>query len=323
MNPIFKPAQYLEWPGFVLVVIGAMLFALFMVNNKRMIKNGVPPDALTTCNTLLAGSMFFIASFVFNPPKIWSVFDLRIGIFWPLFATCILNIFVQFGAMRAQKYADTTLVAAVGAFQPFISLLPSWLILGETPSDSGYFGFVLIASGIYITSLAQKIKDPSKVPAWGKTAEGNLRFTAPLAALFTSKGVQLAFFATACGAISVNFDKKSAILSSFLFAPAVIFIFVGLVGLIRVKRSDWQKIGKEYYGWILASATLQFSANVLFWRAFQYGLAIYISSFKRLNTIFVLPLSYFILKEDATREKKYWLGIFIFVAGLLFFTIPN
>lgn len=322
MGPTLEPAQYLQWPGFILVTVGALLFAIFLINNKKLIQKGLPPDVITTFYCLGSGILFLVASFLFNPPTIWSVFDSKIGIFWPLLATCVLNIFIQFGNMRAQKYAETTLVAAIGSFQPLICLLPSWLILNETPNKHGYFGLVLVAIAIYVISLSQKIKDPAKVPAWGKTVEGNLRFTAPLATLFTNKGVQLAFLATSCGAVSINFDKKAALLSSFMFAPAVILLFVGAVGLLRAKRTDWQKLEKKHVGWLMLSVVLYFTTNVLYWLAFKYGMAIYVGSMKRLHLLFVLLLSYFFLKEELLKDKKYWFGILIFIVALFLFTIP-
>lgn len=323
MGSMLKPALCMEWPGFALVAGGAFLHALSMILIGKLInKRGLPPDVVVTVYSLLSGLLFLIATFAFSPPKIWSVFDVRIGIFWPLAATCILNVFVQFGGTRAQKYADTALVSSVGAFQPFISLLPAWLVLGETPNKYGYVGLFAIAAGIYVISLTKEIEDPSKVPSWGKTAEGKLRFTAPLATLFTNKGVRLAFLATACGAVSVNFDKKAAMLSSYTFTPAIILLFVGLLGLIKLKRDDWQKVEKNHLVWLFAAGALYFIINALYWYAFRYGLAIYVSALKRLHAIFVLPLSYFILKEEITKDKKYWLGVLIFVAGLFLFTIP-
>ena len=128
MGTLLKPAQYLEWPGFVLVAIGALIHALFIVNNKKMMKNGLPADIITVSYCLLSGTLFLTASFLFSPPKIWSVFDPHIGIFWPLLGTCLLNIFVQYPSMRAQKYADTALIASVGAFNPFFSLFPALLL---------------------------------------------------------------------------------------------------------------------------------------------------------------------------------------------------
>lgn len=323
MGPVLKPAQYLEWPGFALVAMGAVLFALFTINVKKLQNKGLPSDVITTLYCLMSGTAFFAVSFLFNPPKIWSVFDLNIGVFWPLFATCALNVVIQFGNTRAQEYADPSMTVAVGALQPFISLLPAWLVLGETPNNGGYLGLLFIASGIYIISLTQKIKDPAKVPDWGKTAEGKLRFTAPLAALFTNKGMKLAFLATACGAVSVNFDKKAALLSSYTFAPAIILIFVGLVGVLRAKREAWQKLKFQHIKWLCFISLLYFLTNVLYWYAFHYGLAMYISALKRLNTIFILPLSYWMLKTEITKDKKYWTGTLLFVSGLFLFTIPD
>lgn len=328
MHSVLKPAQCMEWPGFALVAGGALLFAFFKILIGRLIKKKekggmeLPSDIVVTVYSLSSGLLFLAASFLFDPPKIWSVFDAQLGIFWPLLATCVLNIFVQFGSTRAQKYADTALVSSVGAFQPFISLLPAWLVLRETPNSYGYAGLFVIVAGIYVMSLAKKIEDPAKVPSWGKTADGRLRFTAPLAVMFTNKGVQLAFLATACGSVSVNFDKKATMLSSCLFAPGVISLFVGLLGLIKLKRVDWQKVKKSHLCWLFVAGALYFCLNALYFYAFRYGLAIYVSALKRLHVIFILPLSYFILKEEITKDRKYWLGVLIFVAGLFFFTIP-
>lgn len=327
MGQMFKPAQYLEWPGFILVAIGAIFFSFFMIVRGKLVKEkekggfGLSPELVTAAYCLISGILFFIASFLFSPPVIWSVLDPQIGIFQPLFWTCILNIAVQFGQTKSQQNADTSLVSAIGAFQPLISIIPAWLVLREAPTAYGYCGLFVIVAGFYIMSLSYKIKDPSKVPAWAKTPEGKLRFTAPIASLFTNSGVRWAFGAASAGAVSVNFDKKAAMLSSYLFAPAVILVFVGLVALAKSKQVEWQTLEKKSKHLLAAAGALYFITNVLYWRAFRFGLAIFIGSLKRLHTIFVLPLSYFILKEAVTKDKKYWMGILIFVAGLFLFTI--
>ncbi|MFC1612672.1 EamA family transporter, partial [Patescibacteria group bacterium] len=315
-------AQFLEWPGFVLVVCGTLIHAVFIIQKKRILNTKLPADVLTTCYTLISGFLFLSLSFLFNPPKIWSVFHWPLGVFWPLFATCILNLGIQFGNTRAQKFAETALVAPIQGFQPFFALLPAWLILGEVPSKTGYFGLALVAVGLFVYSLTQKIKDPEKVPLWAKTPDGRLRAVAPMAMLFTNKGVRLAFFTAICGAAAVNCDKRAVLLSSYLFTPGVSYLFSGLIGLFFLRKESWNKFSiKRHLRMVLGAGFLYTAINTLYFSAFKYGMAIYVGSMKRLHIFFVIILSHFILKESIAKDKKLWIGVVLFSFGLFLFTV--
>lgn len=314
-NALLHPAKVMEWQGFALVVGGAMFHALYQVLNKKMITNQAPADVIGTSNFFGAGLLLLISSLLFNPPVIWSWLDPKTGLLLPLGVTCLLNIVIMFGAIRANKYADVSLTSPISGFQPLFGLLPSWLVLGELPTSWGYVGLFSVVAGLYLFSFTEdKVKETADIPLWLKHDNGTLRYMAPLYMLFKNKGVKIAFVVMLCGSVSINFDKKAAILSSYLFAPALIFLFLAVVGLVKVWRTgEWKKVNKSHTKHLVLSALVLFVALACYWLAFQYGLAIYIGALKRTTPIFVMLLAWFILGEKKVARR--WPGALIIAGG--------
>ncbi|MBU1179645.1 DMT family transporter [Patescibacteria group bacterium] len=317
----FIPAKVMLWQGYVLVIVGAVFLAYWTVGLKKLVDKkspvkDVPPDAISAINFLGTGIVLLVASLLFNPPDIWSWFAPN-GLFWPLMATSLLNIVIMYGIGRSLKGADASLIAPIGAFGPLISILPSWLILGEVPTTYGYTGLVLMFLGVYAMAFAERKKVKIEtVPDWLKTMDGRPRLLAPLIMLFKgNKQVVIALAGAVCGAVSVNFDKLAAMRSSPIFAAAFIMIFIGLVGLLKTWKTGELKQIKKLHAMNLALGALSLAAVlVLFWLAFNYGLAIYVSALKRTNTVFTLIFAYFLLGEKKELMNRL-LGIAFILAG--------
>ncbi|MBU2530209.1 MAG: DMT family transporter, partial [Elusimicrobia bacterium] len=170
----FIPAKVMLWQGYVLVIIGAIFLAYWTVGLKKLVDKkfsakGASSDAISALNFFGTGIILLIVSLIFNPPNIWSWFAPN-GLFWPLMATSLLNIVVMYSIGRSLKDADASLIAPIGAFGPLISILPSWLILGEIPTTYGYTGLVLMFLGVYAMAFAERKKVKIEtVPDWLKT----------------------------------------------------------------------------------------------------------------------------------------------------------
>lgn len=301
------------WQGFVLVLSGAFLLALFQVISKKMLIKKAPADCISTIMFIGAGILLFLLSFQFMPPQIESWFEWPNGLFWPLAVTSLLNIVILFGTTRALAHADVSLVGPISAAQPMFVIIPSMLVLGEVPDTGGYVGLLLLAVGIYFFSFAEKVKG-WECPHYLLWLGSYARYLAPWMMLFRNRGVRIALLVAACGAVSINFDKLSMLRSSALFAPACIVLFCGIVGLIKIAYTgEYKAIQKEHVLHLVLNTLIYTLVIVFFWWAFHFGFAAYVGALKRFSVIFALILAYLLLGEEGV--KKRWPGALIMTAG--------
>lgn len=317
------------WQGFALVLGGAFLQALYQVTNKKLLVKQAPADCISTVNFLVGGVILLIIALTLNPPKIESWFDFPRGLFWPLLATSLLNIVIGFGSTRALKYGDVSLITPMSAAQPMIVIIPSMLILGEAPTFWGYIGLLLLAVGMYVFSFAEQVflidpktkeKKPWEPPAYLRWMGKFARYVAPWQMLLKNTGVKIALLVACCGAVSINFDKQSALRSSAIFAPAAILLLIGMVGLIKILRTgEWRKLEKSHLTNLMTNPLVLVIILICYWMAFHYSLAAYVGALKRFSVVFVLVLSFFLLKEQGV--KKRWPGAVIMAIGAAFLSL--
>ncbi len=329
----------MAWQGFALVLAGAFMLALYQVINKKLLSEDAPADCISTVNFLGSGTLLLLGSLLWNPPNIesWFAFPSFIGsgvynggFFWPLVATALLNIIILFGSVRALKYGDASLIAPIAAAQPMIVLIPSWLILGEIPGTIGYVGLFLLAVGMYIFSFSEEVyvlnpktgeKEPWQAPRAIAWMGGQTKYLAPLIMLFKNKGVRIALLVAICGAIAINLDKLTVLLSSSAtYPPALVLLFCGLVGLGKtVRTSEWGKVKKEHIGNFILNPLFFAVAILCFWVAFHFGFAAYIGALKRTSAIFVLVLGFLFLNEQKVKER--WPGATIMTLGAVLLSL--
>lgn len=304
----------MQWQGFVLTIGFAFFIALYAVLNKKLILRGLPDECISVVNFLGSGSMLFVAAFVLDPPRIGSWFAWPIGYMWSLLPTAMLNIVIMYGNVKALKYGDVSLVGPIAAAQPMIVLIPSFLILGEVPGRWGYAGLLLLALGMYVFSFAEEVKGwiAPRYLAWmGKSS----RYVAPWFYLFRNRGVKIALLVAACAAVSINFDKLSALRAhSFLFTPALTLLFIGGVGLIKtVHGRQWALVRRSHAARLALNPLVLAGAVALGWLAFGFGLAAYAGALRRIAIILDVVLAGFLLKEKLALKR--WPGALIMAAG--------
>jgi len=158
---------------------------------------------------------------------------------------------------------------------------------------------------------------PPRHLAWMK---GGVRYVAPLYMLFKNKGVRIALLVAMCGAVAVNFDKLSALRSSYMFAPAFILIFCGIVGLIKtVMIREWKKVERVHLVNLFINPFIFLLVMICFWSAFDFGFAAYVGALKRMTAIFALVLGLVLLGEKGA--KKRWPGAVTMTAGAALLTL--
>lgn len=304
----------MQWQGFALTVCFAFMLAIYTVLNKKLILRGLSDECVSVVNFLGAGSVLLVASFMIDPPRVTTWLSWTNGYFWSLAPTAMLNIVIMYGNVKALKYGDVSLVGPIAAAQPMIVIIPSFLILGEVPGKWGYVGLLLLAVGMYVFSFAEEVKGwtPPKYLRWvGEFS----RYLAPWYMLFRNKGVQIALIVAVCGAVSINFDKLSALRAqSFLFTPALILLFIGGVGLIKTSRGrQWASVRRGHIARLALNPIVLASAVALGWLAFGFGMAAYAGALRRLVIIFDVALAWFLLNEKMAIKR--WPGAIIMAIG--------
>lgn len=318
----------MTWEGFALVLGGSLLWAYYQIVSKQLLNTEVPADCASVVNSLGSGLMLFGIAYVFNPPNIESWFPKDWlawppeGLFLPLITTSILNIVFMYGTTRALQYGDVSLITPISATQPLIVLVPSWLLLNEVPGLWGYVGLWLMAVGMYVFSFAETVlvidsatgkKVPWVPPQHLSWMKNYARYVAPLM-LFKNKGVQIALVVAISGAISVNLDKLAALRSSYMFAPAFILVFIGMVGLAKtLVTGEWNKVKQTHLATLFINPFVLVLVIVCYWFAFHFGFAAYVGAMKRTTVLFALVLGWWLLNEGDVKNR--WPGASIMTAG--------
>jgi len=310
----------MEWQGFALVIGACFASAFYQVTNKKLLVKAAPADCVSTVNFLGGGALLLAVSLLWNPPQVADWVSWPGGLAWPLVATALLNIIILFGNVRALKYGDASLIQPIGATQPLLVLVPSMLILGETPNRWGYTGLALLALGTYFINFGEEVKG-WECPAWLRWMGRRARYMAPWQMLLKNRGVKIALVVAACGAVSVNFDKlTTARADSFIFPPALILLFCGVVGLVKtVATNEWLKVTREHRANLISNPFIYAVTLIGFWLAFKYGNAAYVGALKRFNVPVTLFLAWLILREQ--NVKKRWPGAALMAIGAALLSI--
>lgn len=313
-------SQAFPWQGIVIILAGAFLRSLYVINNKRNLR-GLSPRFIVAVNLLGAGSILLALLFVTGGvPAGIDWFSWPAGIFWPLVATAAMNLVLQHSEMKALKLEDASLVAPMGAASPLFALLSGFLLLHELPTPAGWVGVALLSLGSYVLNVSKPVAqavDGIVRTGTAKHIHTLKNFLRPWFALGKSRGVQLALLGAALGSVSINFDKMVAVHTPPFFLPGVVFTTLGICSLLFVRSADLPKtFSKKDLAWLLLSPILFAGALFLFVTALSYGQASYSSALRRAGILFVVLLAGPLLKERGHPERI-WGGAIMAVGAVL------
>src|SRR3989338_1567845 len=120
------------WQGIALIIAGAFIRAIYVINNKRNLRR-ISPRFMIVVNMLGSGLLLLTLMFIVAPPHGINWFSWPLGIFWPLFATVALNVVIQYSELKALHLDDASLVIPMAAASPLLALLSGFVILREIP----------------------------------------------------------------------------------------------------------------------------------------------------------------------------------------------
>ncbi|OGL72402.1 hypothetical protein A3F28_00180 [Candidatus Uhrbacteria bacterium RIFCSPHIGHO2_12_FULL_57_11] len=308
------------WQGILLLVAGSLLRALYIINNKHNLR-GLSSRFVIVVNMLGTSALLFAVMLTLARPTITDWLSWPSGILWPLLATAILNIAVQYGELRALEIEDASLVTPMTAAAPVLSLLTGFIILRELPTIAGWFGVVLLSIGSYVLNASKPSADGTLTAAPASETKRHLHTAAnlllPWKNLARSRGVRLAFWSSVVASVSINFDKIVAVKTNALFLPAVVFGFVGLAMIPALRNEHLPRSLNRRQMVSLAATPFLFAVvAVLFVASFSYGLASNSSALRRLTILFVALLAGPLLKERGHPERV-WGGAIMTAGALL------
>lgn len=217
----------------------------------------------------------------------------------PLEATAIIFY------MRAIKLSPLSLTVPFLALTPIFLIVTSFVMLGESPDDSGFAGIFLIAVGAYLLNI--------------KDIKGGL--WEPIKAIFREKGPIFMIAVALIYSITSNLGKIAVLHSSPLFFAVIYSLLLSLVLFIYAVlrgNSPATPIKKRP---LLSISTGFFYGIMIISHFFAIRMieVSYMISVKRTSMIFAVFYGYILFKEKNIGERI--LGTSVMLGGVVLITL--
>lgn len=138
--------------GDLLCIIGALLYALYIITIDKLTKN-VDSIALGVLQLGFTGGWGLVFSFIFESPHLPNSSEGWIAIL----ALSILCSAIGFiGQTVAQKYTTPTHTSLIFSLEPVFAALFAFMFMNEVLQFRGYFGAFLILLGVLTAELDMK-----------------------------------------------------------------------------------------------------------------------------------------------------------------------
>jgi len=265
-----------------LMLSGTFFLGVSDILKKRLLNEGVNDQVLLIFTSIWAGILLLPILIIFGFPQITPKF-------WGAFSgTVVLNLLSQFLLIKAFKYSDASVVSPLRLIIPIFVLVTGYIFLKESPTIFGIIGVLVTVVGLSILLVDFKA----------------LNFS-----IVKEKGVLYGLSASFLFGLSFPLDKIAVINSSAIFTTALVFPTIGIIWYIihayrsvnfrdEYKfeyRSNWRKF---------ISVTFFQSVGVALTNAgFNYALAVYVSSLKRLQSLWAVVLAGRFLGEKDIKRK--------------------
>lgn len=276
--------------------------------------------------------LLFAVSFTTGGPQISTAnWSWNSGFWFPMLATGLLNIGIQFANTRAKALEDLSLVAPIATSTPAIVILVGIVVLGEMPGKLGWAGIWLLALGTYtlgIKDLFEKLAKPSPKPSTLEMIVGERRsgwrfwlsvWLAPITSLSRSRGARWAYLAVLLALFSLNYDALTARNANVAFGAGCIF------GITAVGNAVLATLKREFTGLNVSSAivTIVFlgvlftAMHVAVNTAYRATLMSHIGALKRLAIPLTLVGTYLLLGERKNFAGRLVGGLLMTAGAIL------
>lgn len=203
---------------------------------------------------------------------------------------------------RAYKHTDVSVVAPLLALTPVATVVPAWLLLGETPTLVGLVGILLCSLGAYALNLADaSVEDP----------------LAPFRSLLADRGARYVLVDLAVIAAIPAIDKIGLQHSTPLLWVASIHIgtSVALFAFMVYWNPEWRQTAAGNVGILVGVGLL----NAVVWAAQAYAYSLiqvaYVQAIKQVSLVFTVLGGSVLLGEARLRSRL--LGAFLILVGAI------
>jgi drug/metabolite transporter (DMT)-like permease len=285
-----------------LIFLALMLSGTFFlgyndVQRRKYLTQGINEQVLLVAIQIVSGALLLPLLILFGMPVIKEAF-------WPAFVgTTVLNLISQNLFIRAFKLSEASQIAPLRLLIPPLVVVTGFLFLGEKASLTGIAGILVTVIGLWILLFP------------------NVTISrAGFANVLRDRGVVYGLIGSVLFATSFPLDKETVISSSAVFATSTAAIVVGVLTWLINQLQDRMFTHRLTNAVVntpgaLFFTSLSYAAGIVLTNAaFNYALAAYASSLKRLAALWTVILAGTFLKE---RVGARLVATAIMFAGIL------
>jgi drug/metabolite transporter (DMT)-like permease len=214
-----------------------------------------------------------------------------------------LEIYGYYLFLSAIRMAPLSLTVPLLALTPVLTLLTSWVLLGESVQPLGVAGIVLVTVGAYVLN-----GDLMRLHA-----------LAPIKALFTNPGSRRMLVVAMVWAVTSSLGKKGILLYGAI--PFALVILSGdlvcfvAVTFVRIRTGSAKRhLGGRIPQLLILGGLLMAAVEITHFLALSMAPVAYMISVKRLSLVFGVVLGRLLFKERNIRYRL--LGAGVMVAGV-------
>ena len=197
--------------------------------------------------------------------------------------------FMSYLVTLALEKSDLSIVSPLLSLVPVAVILPSIIIVGETPTAGAGIGVGLISVGSYLLNI-------------GKRSKGLLK---PIESIFEDRGAQFTLLAVLLFAVVPSLNKLALdtvspiVLTTFQLPVSAMVLCI--VGLRRIPELSEEINGNLKY--LLAMSITTALLFVVQFTGYQYAQVSYIQAIKQVKVVIAVGAGYYIFNEDGLKER--------------------
>lgn len=235
---------------------------------------------------ILYSKYLFVSLFAMLLISMTGVPEIKPAFYYFVIMASIIDVIAAWFYLNAIASAQLAKTFPLIAFTPVFATGTAFIVLGEAPSVPGLAGILLIVSGAYLLRI-ENIKKGLLEPFKLILKEKSSRHMLMAAFLFSFLAV---FFKKAILNSSPFFAFGITQLLSTLFLTLFFLRKKTLGILLRKTVCDFKLL--------FITAMVAFLAGLTLFAAFQFGLAAYVVSVKRVSILATIILGYVFFRED-------------------------
>ncbi len=287
---------------FYIAIITAVIFAISVILNKRILK-GVSPLVLTWCTLVLATPIIVVIAIKEGIPSLNLLFIT--GIVGSVLFYTVSQI-VQFKAMKiADLSAIYPLISLGSIFTLLVAFLPP---LNEKPGFLAIIGIFITLFGVYTLNVSS-------------AKEGLLK---PIKLLFKNKASKLMILSVLAGSVVIAFDKLAINNTipqntTFVLLAENILIIIGLLPILYLRNENFTKQIFDNKKLFIILGVLNAISTILAFSATGGGSIGVVSTIFKTQILFVLLFSFIFFKDKPKTETI--IGSVIMIVGVILMKI--